>query len=174
MAEKNTVTEAGTSRTTWEALEPFVRAKIQELIQQLLEQEVTEYLGRQRYERLDETHAGYRNGYGKPRKLAMQGGTITVQRPRVRDLQEKLVSRVLPLFVRHTREVGVMLPELYLHGLSLGDFDLAVRGLLGDAAPLSSSSIERLRTCWSRSLMSGARGDSMIASSYTCGPMAST
>jgi hypothetical protein len=105
MAEKNTVTEAGTSRTTWEALEPFVRAKIQELIQQLLEQEVTEYLGRQRYERLDETHAGYRNGYGKPRKLAMQGGTITVQRPRVRDLQEKFVSRVLPLFVRHTREV---------------------------------------------------------------------
>lgn len=41
-----------------------------------------------------------------------------------------------------------MLPELYLHGLSLGDFDLALRGLLGDGAPLSPGSIERLKACW--------------------------
>jgi putative transposase len=40
------------------------------------------------------------------------------------------------------------LPELYLHGLSLGDFDLALRGLLGDAAPLSPSSILRLKAEW--------------------------
>jgi putative transposase len=28
------------------------------------------------------------------------------------------------------------LPELYLHGLAQGDFDLALRGLLGEGAPL--------------------------------------
>src|SRR5262249_26708041 len=39
-------------------------------------------------------------------------------------------------------------PELYLHGLSSGDFDLALRGLLGEAAPLSASSIDRLKTAW--------------------------
>lgn len=147
---ETTSSEAGTSSVTWEGLEPFIRTKIQELIQQLLEQEVGEHLGRGRYERRDDGQVGYRNGYGKARRLAMQGGTITVRRPRVRELDDEFVSRVLPLFARHTREVGVLLPELYLHGLALGDFELAVRGLLGDGAPLSPSSIDRLRSQWQR------------------------
>jgi len=41
-----------------------------------------------------------------------------------------------------------MLPELYLHGLAKGDFELALRGLLGDGAPRSRSSIERLKASW--------------------------
>jgi transposase-like protein len=146
--EETTVQGASPSSVIWEQLEPFVRSKIQELIQHLLEQEVTEFLGRQRYQRRDGCEVGYRNGYGKPRKLAMQGGTITVRRPRVRELDEEFVSRVLPFFARHTREVSALLPELYLHGLALGDFDMAMRGLLGDAAPLSPSSIDRLRSKW--------------------------
>ena len=65
----------------------------------------------------------------------MTVGTITVRRPRMRGLAARFVSRVLPLFPRRTRVVGALLPQLYLHGLALGDFDLALRGLLGDAAP---------------------------------------
>ena len=147
---ETTSSDAGTSSVTWAGLEPFIRTKIQELIQQVLEQEVAEHLGRRRYERRDDGQIGYRNGYGKARRLAMQGGTITVRRPRVRELDDEFVSRVLPLFARHTREVGILLPELYLHGLALGDFELAVRGLLGDGAPLSPSSIDRLRSQWQR------------------------
>ena len=41
-----------------------------------------------------------------------------------------------------------MLPELYLHGLAQGDFDLALRGLLGAGAPLSAPSIARLKASW--------------------------
>jgi transposase-like protein len=44
--------------------------------------------------------------------------------------------------------VGELLPQLYLHGLAQGDFELALRGLLGEGAPLSASSIERLRGQW--------------------------
>ena len=44
-------------------------------------------------------------------------------------------SRLLPLFVNRTRKVAELIPELYLHGLSEGDFDLALRGLLGENAP---------------------------------------
>jgi putative transposase len=44
--------------------------------------------------------------------------------------------------------VGELLPQLYLHGLALGDFDLALRGLLGDAAPLSPASLIRLKAQW--------------------------
>ena len=65
----------GSSSVTWEHLEPFIRTKIQQLVQELLEQEVTEHLGRGRYERRDEG-GGYRNGYGKPRRLGMQGHRI--------------------------------------------------------------------------------------------------
>jgi len=40
------------------------------------------------------------------------------------------------------------LPELYLHGLAEGDFDLALRGLLGEEAPLSASTVARLKERW--------------------------
>jgi transposase-like protein len=63
-------------------------------------------------------------------------------------VEERFESRVLPLFVKRTREVGELLPELYLHGLAEGDFDLALRGLLGEEAPLSASTVARLKTKW--------------------------
>ena len=91
---------------------------------------------------------GYRNGYGQPRRLAMSSGTIMLRRPRVRGVEERFESRVLPLFARRTKELGALLPELYLHGLAEGDFELAMRGLLGEGAPLSKSSIRRLRAGW--------------------------
>lgn len=145
---------AGESREstapTFEVLESLVREQVQGFIQRILEEEVSELLGRERFERIEGVDAprGYRNGYGKPRKLTMSSGTITVRRPRVRDLDERFESRVLPLFARRTKEVGELIPELYLHGLAEGDFDLALRGLLGDEAPLSKLTIRRLKGVW--------------------------
>jgi hypothetical protein len=63
-------------------------------------------------------------------------GTITGCWSRVRDLNERFVSRVLPLFKRQTKKVGELLPKLYLHGLALGDFELTLHGLLGEGAPI--------------------------------------
>ena len=113
-------------------------------------EEVTELLGRVKSERRAAVDAppGYRNGYGKPRRPATSSGTIEVRRPRVRGLEERFESRVLPLFARRTREVGELIPELYPHGLAEGDFELALRGLLGDGAPLSKSSVRRLGARW--------------------------
>ena len=87
----------------------------------------------------------------------MSSGTITLRRPRVRGVEERFESRVLPLFARRTKELGALLPELYLHGLAEGDFELAMRGLLGEGAPLSKPSIRRLRAGWTaRSSRNGA------------------
>jgi putative transposase len=149
MQQKNTE-HPSTSRRIWEGLEELVREHVQRLIQSLLEEEVTELFGRPKSARRAAVDAprGYRNGHGRPRRLAMTVGTITVRRPRVRGLGERFVSRVLPLFQRRTRAVGELLPQLYLHGLALGDFDLALRGLLGDAAPLSAASLTRLKARW--------------------------
>src|SRR5918995_744843 len=139
-----------TASSIWDRLEDFVREHVQRFIQSLLEEEVTELLGRTKSARREAVDAvpGYRNGYGKPRRLTLTSGTIIVRRPRVRDLNERFVSRVLPLFKRQTKEVGELLPQLYLHGLALGDFELPLRGLLGDGAPLSPASLLRLKTQW--------------------------
>jgi putative transposase len=138
------------SSPTWETLEAFARQGIQTWLQRLLEEEVEGLVGRRRYERREgiDAPAGYRNGYGKPRRVTLSAGTITVRRPRVRGLAERFESRLLPLFKRQTETVGALLPTLYLHGLAEGDFDLALRGLLGDGALLSPSSIARLKAGW--------------------------
>ena len=142
------------SRPEWEHLEEWLRGQTQGLIQELLEQEVTEFLGRTRSVRRSESDndAGYRNGYAPPRRLTLSSGTIRVRRPRVRDTEERFESRLLPLFVHRTREVADLIPELYLHGLSEGDFDLALRGLLGEEAPISASTVARLKDKWNAEL----------------------
>jgi hypothetical protein len=96
----------------------------------MLEAEVDDLLGRGKSERRKVVDAtpGYRNGYGKPRKLTLSNGTVTLRRPGVRGVEKRFESRLLPLFVRRSCGVDNLLPELYLHGLALGDFDLALRG----------------------------------------------
>ena len=123
--------QGASSRPMWETLEGMVREKAQEFIQQIMEEEVTELLGREKSERRStvDSAEGYRNGYGKPRRLAMSSGTIMLRRPRVRGVEERFESRVLPLFARRTKELGALLPELYLHGLGGG------RLRAGDAGP---------------------------------------
>ena len=121
---KQNIEESVESRVCFEELGDWVREKIQGWVQELLEEEVTELLGRRKSERRRavDTPSGYRNGYGKPRHLTLSSGTIQVRRPRVRDLEEHFESRVLPLFAKRTRQVRELIPELYLHGLALGDF----------------------------------------------------
>lgn len=131
-------------------LEEYARGKIREHLQDLLEQEVSEWLGREKSER--KVHPleqpGYRNGYGKRRRFKMSVGTVEIRRPRVRSLDERFESRILPMFKRQSEQVRALIPELYLHGLASGDFELALREMLGEGAPLSASSLQRLKEKW--------------------------
>ncbi|MGH8514493.1 MAG: IS256 family transposase, partial [Gammaproteobacteria bacterium] len=161
MKEKTTLAESA-SRVCYETMEVHARGCIQRWLQQLLDAEVSEFLGRatsQRRAELEEPRAGYRNGYGKPRKVALTAGTITVRRPRIRNLEQRFESRVLPLFKRRSSELGTMLPQLYLHGLASGDFELALRGLLGEGAPLSAASLMRLKSAWQAEYTAWKRAD---------------
>ena len=108
------------SRPEWEQLEDWVRGHVQRLIQELLEEEVTEFLGRAKSARRSESdnERGYRNGYGRPRRLTLSSGTVQLRRPRVRNTKEEFESRLLPLFVNRIRKVAELIPQLYLHGLS--------------------------------------------------------
>ena len=130
----------------YEALEEFAREKIREHLQYLLEEEVTEWLGREKSERKGNAveQPGYRNGYGKRRRFTLSTGTVEIRRPRVRDLGERFVSKVLPFFKRQTKQVRDLIPELYLHGLASGDFELALRGLCAGTEWLNDELIRRV------------------------------
>lgn len=74
MKEQNTATESA-STVCYEMIEAKARSRIQEWLQDLLEAEVTEFLGRAKSQRREEDAvAGYRNGYGKPRRMALTAG----------------------------------------------------------------------------------------------------
>jgi putative transposase len=130
------------------ALDVLARDGAQRMLVSALEQEVEEFLGRARYEHGAGRRRGYRNGTGKPRKIAVACGTLEVRPPRVRDTEEAFRSELLPRYQRSSDAVQALLPELYLQGLATGDFEPALRALLGEAAPLSPASIVRLKAQW--------------------------
>src|SRR3954447_18501504 len=100
MKKPQPTTPAPKASSTWEHLEDFVREHVQRFIQSLLEEEVTELLGRKKSARREAVDAapGYRNCHGKPRRITLTRGTITVRPPRGRDLNERFLSRVPPSF----------------------------------------------------------------------------
>jgi len=136
------------SSPIWERLQDWLQEQVQALLQDALEQELTEALGRLKSERRDSESDAYRNGHGRPRRLTTTVGTVELRRPRVRGATTRLESKILPWFVRRLTVVDQMIPELYLHGLSEGDFDLALRGLLGEKAPLSATAVARMKERW--------------------------
>jgi putative transposase len=148
--KKSNTERAKASSGAYEELEEMVRLKVQEYIQEILEEEVEAFLGRKKSERIKPIDGtpGYWNGHGKRKKFTVMNGTVTVRRPRIRGNEERFESKIIPFFKRRSKEVGQLLPELYLHGLAKGDFEIALRSLLGEGAPLSASSIERLKAKW--------------------------
>ena len=103
---KQSTEAVAASSPTWETLEAFARHGMQQFLQRVLEAEVDELLARGWYERRAAVDApgGYRNGFGKPRRLSLSNGTISLRRPRVRGLSERFESR--------PRKVAALEPQL--------------------------------------------------------------
>src|ERR671914_669377 len=82
-------------------------------------------------------------------ELAREGARRVDDRRVVDGEKQTFRSRILPSYVRRSPKVAEVLPLLYLHGLSTGDFQPALAGLLGeDAAGLSPTAIARLVKVW--------------------------
>ena len=81
-----------------EPLSQFIRLSVQNMIQQAIEQEMTDFLGRDRYERPAEP-VGYGNGY-KPGRIRSAEGEIPLQVPQVRGTTEPYHSKLLDFFAR--------------------------------------------------------------------------
>jgi transposase-like protein len=128
------------------------------MIAAALEAEVQEYVSTF-VEEVDEDgkRLVVRNGRARERRVTVGSGTVPVRAPRVNDKRvdeetgerKRFSSQILPKYARRSPKVTEVLPILYLHGLSTGDFAPALRDLLGDdAAGLSASSIQRLTETW--------------------------
>jgi len=103
-------------------LDVLARDGAQRMLISALEHEVEEFLGRPRYSHGAGRRRGYRNGTGKPRKIAVGCGTLEVRAPRVRDTEEPFRSQLLPRYQRSSEAVQALLPELYLQGLATRGF----------------------------------------------------
>jgi putative transposase len=97
-----------------------------------------------------------RHGHLPEREIMTGIGPVAVRCPRVRDRVGEGVDRIrfsstiLPPYARRLKSLEVLLPVLYLKGISSGDFEEALGALLGkDAGGLSASSIQRLKEAWS-------------------------
>ena len=128
------------------------------MLHQALEVEVAEYLERHDEARDEQGHALVtRHGKARARRVTIGAGTMTVEAPRVRDRRvdedgqrQRFTSAILPPYMRRSPKVAEVLPILYLRGLSTGDFQEALKSLLGEeaSAGLSSSTITRLLGAW--------------------------
>ncbi len=122
-----------------------------------LEAEVAAYIAAHTHELDERGHRlVVRNGHARAREVVTGAGPVPVAVPRVDDrrvdpatgAKQQFKSQVLPPWCRKSPKVCEVLPLLYLHGLSSGDFVPALEGFFGKAAGLSASVITRLTEQW--------------------------
>ena len=94
----------------------LVRLALRLIVEEALEGEVSDALGRERYERGEDGKAGCRNGY-RPGKIKTAEGAVDYSAPQVRDTPEPFVSRVRAALSGRTRELERLAVELYARGL---------------------------------------------------------
>jgi transposase-like protein len=108
-----------------------------------------------------------RNGTAETRTVLTSAGAVEVTAPRVNDkrtdpdtgARQRFSSAILPPWARKTPQVSDVLPLLYLHGLSSGDFVPALGQFLGSSAGLSSSVITKLTETWKAEAAAFAQRD---------------
>ncbi|MEO3844317.1 IS256 family transposase [Streptomyces sp. B22F1] len=96
-----------------------------------------------------------RNGFRQARKVTTSAGAIEVRAPRVNDKrvdeatgERKRFPAILPPWARKSPKISEVLPLLYLHGLSSGDFVPALEQFPGSSAGLSPATVTRLTGQW--------------------------
>lgn len=138
------------------SLDEITRAGAQRMLAIALQAEVDAYLETAGGERDEGGRALVtRNGRAQSREILTGAGALKVRAPRVNDRRvnesgerQRYRSAILPPYVRRSPKVSEVLPLLYLHGLSSGDFVPALKEFFGTQMGLSASVITRLTTAW--------------------------
>lgn len=123
-------------------LSQFIRLAVQNIVQQAIEQEVTDYLGRERYERQPEVN-GYRNGY-KPGRIRSAEGEIPLAVPQVRGSAEAYRSKLLAFLRGNSDVLEYLVVQMYSRGLSTRDVEEAFRDPYSGELLLSRSAVSEI------------------------------
>src|SRR5690349_24918834 len=138
-------------------IDELVREGARRMLAEALQAEVDDYIARHLHERDERGHRlVVRNGTHQPREVLTSAGPVEATVPRVNDRRvdpdtgerARFASVILPPWCRKTPKITEVLPLLYLHGLSSGDFLPALGQFLGSTAGLSASVITKLTETW--------------------------
>jgi len=138
-------------------IDEIVREGARRMLAAALEAEVDAYIAELAGER-DERgrRLVVRNGHATCRQVMTSAGAVEVTAPRVNDKRtdpvtgerKRFASAILPPWARKSPKIAEVLPLLYLHGLSTGDFVPALEQFLGSSAGLSATTVARLTAQW--------------------------
>jgi transposase-like protein len=138
-------------------LTDVLRNGARRLLAQAVEAEVIEFLAKHAGLKTEEgCQRVVRHGHLPEREIMTGIGAVAVRQPRVRDREAgdhadriRFTPAILPPYARRSRSLEVLIPILYLKGISTGDFEEALAALLGKDAPgLSAATIARLKDAW--------------------------
>ncbi|MFI0141829.1 IS256 family transposase [Streptomyces luteogriseus] len=138
-------------------IDEIVREGARRMLAAALEAEVNAYIAELADQRDVTGHRlVVRNGYHQPRTVTTAAGAVEVKAPRVNDKRvdeatgerRRFSSAILPPWCRKSPKISEVLPLLYLHGLSSGDFVPALEQFLGSSAGLSPATVTRLTQQW--------------------------
>ena len=164
-----------------DSLTEILRSGARALLGQAIEAEVAEFLAKHADLKTATGHQRVvRHGHLPEREIMTGIGPVCVRQPRVRDREATEGERIryspsiLPRYARRSKSLEVLIPILYLKGISTGDFEEALAALVGTDAPgLSASTIARLKEAWSRSTRAGRSAICRQSATSTSGPTAS-
>ncbi len=151
------LTDDGSRAEMREGLDEIVREGARRMLAAALEAEVDGYVAAFVDERDDDgCRLVTRNGHAEARTITTAAGGIEITAPRVNDrrIDEATGERcgfksvIVPPWCRKSPKVSEVLPLMYLHGMSSGDFAPALEEFFGSAAGLSPSVITRLTRQW--------------------------
>jgi transposase-like protein len=130
-------------KTLPEILEEVARLGAQLLMQAALEAEITEFLGRDRYQRAaacEDARPGSRNGYREV-TVKSTAGPVMLARPKLRGTTEAFASRLFGSHVTKTNALETLVIASFVRGLSVRDVEAALAEALGDQAAISKSTV---------------------------------
>jgi transposase-like protein len=138
-------------------IDQIVRDGARRMLAEALQAEVDAYIAAYAGQRDEHGHRlVVRNGSHQPREVLTSAGAVEVTAPRVNDRRvdpdtgerARFASAILPAWARKTPKITEVLPLLYLHGLSSGDFVPALGQFLGSTKGLSAAVITKLTEQW--------------------------
>jgi len=126
-----------------EILEDVARLGARLLMQAALEAEITEFPGRDRYQRAAacaDARPGSRNGYREV-IVTTTAGPVTLARPKLRGTTEAFASRLFGSHVTKTNALESLVIASFIRGLSVRDVEATLADALGDQAAISKSTV---------------------------------